>query len=130
MSFLLYVVVVFFFFILKILDCLDRFEERFGAGRTIPAANSTRWNSIYHQLNSLSKIGGVDARSLADLCDSQEFANIAISRQEWAQLLELLKILEPFAEATNLTQGKYFIYFKIKAYSLRHARQIPPIFFG
>ncbi|XP_014675745.1 PREDICTED: uncharacterized protein LOC106815751 [Priapulus caudatus] len=47
----------------------------------------------------------MDCNALAEVCDSQEFSHALVTRHEWGQLAELCKILEPFAEATNLTQG-------------------------
>ncbi|XP_019739891.1 uncharacterized protein LOC109524433 [Hippocampus comes] len=84
---------------------LPRFEERFGVDRTIPAANSTRWSSVFLQLKALQNLPGIDCRAIAEICEPVEFNNLVLTRQEWAQLAELTTILEPFADATTLTQG-------------------------
>ena len=84
-----------------------RFENKFGVNHTIPAAVATRWNSQYHQLRSLLRMEGMDCKALAEVCDTQEFSHALLTRNEWGQITELCKILEPFAEATNLTQGKF-----------------------
>ena len=86
-----------------------RFEAKFGDGRTIPAAVATRWNSTYKQIKTLIKMDGMDYKALAEVCNTQEFSNALPSRHEWGQLNEVCEILEPFAEATDLTQGKNFL---------------------
>ena len=52
---------------------------------------------------------GMDYKALAEVCNTQEFSNALPSRHEWGQLNEVCEILEPFAEATDLTQGKNFL---------------------
>lgn len=39
------------------------FEEKFGANRSIPAVNATRWNSLFFQLKA---VAGLDMQKLAD----------------------------------------------------------------
>ncbi|XP_019731263.1 uncharacterized protein LOC109519280 [Hippocampus comes] len=82
----------------------ERFEERFGVDRTIPAANSTHWSSVFVQLKALQNLPRVDYRAIAEICEPVEFNNLIFTRQEWAQLAELTTILEPFADATTLTR--------------------------
>lgn len=83
-----------------------RFESRFGANRSIPAANATRWNSTYNQLKALLKL---DHHVLTEVC-SEEFNNVVFTTREWSQLGELADILAPFSEATDLTQGTESVY--------------------
>lgn len=78
------------------------FETHFGANKSIPAANNTRWNSTLKQLKALTTLDHRDVREMCSKCDPE---NIAFSVREWAQLKDLCTELEPFSEATDLTEG-------------------------
>ncbi|XP_050958759.1 zinc finger BED domain-containing protein 4-like [Labeo rohita] len=78
----------------------DMFEAHFGSNKSIPAANNTRWNSTYKQLKALTTL---DHRSITEMCSDTE--NLVFSIREWAQLTDLCALLEPFSEATDLTEG-------------------------
>ncbi|RXN07736.1 neoverrucotoxin subunit alpha-like protein [Labeo rohita] len=78
----------------------DMFEAHFGSNKSIPAANNTRWNSTYKQLKALTTL---DHRSITEMCRDTE--NLVFSSREWAQLTDLCALLEPFSEATDLTEG-------------------------
>lgn len=78
------------------------FEEAFGKGRSIPKMNTTRWNSMYHQLSSIASL---DSTKLAELLRATEHKNLVFTPREIAMLIELVNILPPFAEATDLLQG-------------------------
>lgn len=80
----------------------DMFETHFGANKSIPAANNTRWNSTLKQLKALTTLDHRDVREMCSKCDPE---NIAFSVREWAQLKDLCTVLEPFSEATDLTEG-------------------------
>ncbi|XP_078026436.1 zinc finger BED domain-containing protein 4-like [Epinephelus lanceolatus] len=80
----------------------DMFETHFGANKSIPAANNTRWNSTLKQLKALTTL---DHRAVTEMCSECDTENIAFSVREWAQLKDLCTVLEPFSEATDLTEG-------------------------
>ena len=42
----------------------EAFESRFGALRTVPEANSTRWSSLFHQLLSIVELEQIALRDL------------------------------------------------------------------
>ena len=79
------------------------FEEHFGAGRSLPKANDTRWNSTFHHL---SKIACLETIKLASLLKSQNQSHLILTPKEHAILQELVDLLQPFCEATDLTQGE------------------------
>lgn len=83
----------------------EAFEEKMGVGRSIPAANATRWNSTYTQLHAIASF---DRNKLEELLLSTEQSHLIITVRDFAMLKELLDILEPFAEATDLTQGEKY----------------------
>ncbi|KAK9961953.1 hypothetical protein ABG768_007347 [Culter alburnus] len=61
----------------------EKFEAMFDSNKTIPAANTTRWNSTF----------------------KQDYENVMFSACEWNQLKELSAVLAPFSEATDQTEG-------------------------
>lgn len=80
----------------------DAFEKGFGKDKSIPTANSTRWNSVLHQLSSIVTL---DHQKLSNICNDTNHGEAVLTVREWAHLNELVDILQPFAEATSLTQG-------------------------
>ena len=78
------------------------FEGVFGRGRSIPAANDMRWNSTLHQLKAIIDL---DHNKLAQLLRETTHDNLLLSATDLQQIQELVDILEPFAEATDMTQG-------------------------
>ncbi len=78
------------------------FEAKFGTKRSISKTNATRWNSMYIQLSSIVKL---DPAKLADMLKG-EHANLIFTQRESAMLKELVDILQPFSEATDLLQGQ------------------------
>ena len=78
------------------------FEGTFGAGRAIPETNATRWNSAYKQLRCVVDL---DQQKLADVLRDTSHENLVLSKKELDQLNELVDLLGPFAEATDLCQG-------------------------
>lgn len=78
------------------------FEEVFGSGHSVPVANSTRWNSLLHQLEAAA---GFDSDKMTTLLQQTDHSNLILSSRELSMLLELIDILQPFAEATDKTQG-------------------------
>ena len=80
----------------------DKFEAMLDTNKTIPAANSTRWNSTYKQVQAITSL---DLKTLNEIC-SKDHADMVFSSREWNQLKELVAVLAPFSEATDLTQGE------------------------
>ena len=80
----------------------DAFAQIFGANKGIPAAVSTRWNSSLRKMKALLIL---DAKLLQDLLESQGHKHLILSAWEWAQLNELVDLLDPFLEATMMTEG-------------------------
>lgn len=80
----------------------DYFEANFGDA-TIPTANATRWNSTLKQVKAYVNF---DIQMLAYVLDSEGHKSLILSQREYAQLKELIEVLDPFLEATNLTQGE------------------------
>jgi len=83
----------------------DAFEAQFGVGRSLPKANDTRWNSTFHHLQSIANL---DQNQLASLLRTQNQQCLIMTKKEVNILQELLEILQPFAEATDLTQGEQY----------------------
>lgn len=77
------------------------FQEVFGQ-RSIPSTNDTRWNSTYIHLRAIVNL---DQAKLIEVLKKTSQMNLALSNKDILQLQELLEILEPFAECTDLTQG-------------------------
>ncbi|KAK7172158.1 hypothetical protein R3I93_004459 [Phoxinus phoxinus] len=80
----------------------DCFEAYFGDA-TVPTANATRWNSILKQVKAYVNF---DIQNLAYVLDSEGHKSLILSQREYAQLKELIEVLDPFLEATNLTRGE------------------------
>lgn len=71
-----------------------------GYGKSIPSSNDTRWNSIFKQLHSfLSLDGGLWNEVLND----KNHQNLILSAKNGA-IKRAVNILNPFAEATDLTR--------------------------
>ena len=79
----------------------DKFEASFGENVSIPAANTTRWNSTVLNLKAILSL---DHTKLADISESK-WEHLKFSPREWGQLTELVEVLQPFLEATDLLQG-------------------------
>ncbi len=78
------------------------FEDSFGKNRSIPAANDTRWNSFYYQMNAIMAL---DKTRLLDVLKKSGQSNLSLGPREHQQIQELVTILQPFAEVTNVVQG-------------------------
>lgn len=88
------------------------FEAEYGANRSIPSAEcrvrfhlvaTTRWKST---LRFVEAITDLDPQSLNSLLESQGHIGLCLSAREWGQLQELVEVLAPFLQATDLTQGE------------------------
>jgi len=75
------------------------FEQRLGT-KSIPSTDATRWNSMHSQLKAVSEL---DQVKLADVLREQTMHTLVLTQREYAELLELVKILGPFAEATDFS---------------------------
>ena len=83
----------------------EAFEEKLGAGHSIPTANTTRWSSTYTQLQAVARL---DRNQLESVLRATGQGHLMITVRESAMLKELVEILEPFAEATEITQGEKY----------------------
>ena len=103
----------------------DAFENCFGKNKGIPAAVSTRWNSTMRQIKSILDL---DFKMLSDMLEAQGLKNLVFSMREWSQLGELVDILEPFLEATTLTEGDKVVTLSFALPSvvalIRHLREL------
>jgi len=82
------------------------FESKFGSCASIPAANATRWSSMYAQL---SAVASLDPVKLSTVLQDTDHANLILNVKERASLGELVDILQPFAEVTELMQGDKYV---------------------
>lgn len=80
----------------------NEFEKKFGSGRSIPATNSTRWNSVHHQLSCIARL---DEVKLQELLQETGHPNLIFTSRDSSSLQELVNILDPFAEVTELVQS-------------------------
>ena len=80
----------------------EMFECEFGQ-RGIPACIATRWNSTFRQLKVVLNC---DQLKLSRLLSDSGHKDTVFTAREWNQMKELVHILQPFAEATDLTQGE------------------------
>ena len=69
--------------------------------KSVLASNDTRWNSVYRQIEAVVEL---DRLRLLVLQETSH-ENLIMNAKELAQLQELVSMLAPFAEATDLTQG-------------------------
>jgi len=70
--------------------------------KSVLASNDTRWNSVYRQIEAVVEL---DQLRLLDVLQKTLYENLIMNAKELAQLQELVSLLSPFAEATDLTQG-------------------------
>ncbi len=80
----------------------EKFEEEFGSCG-IPASVITRWNSILRQLKSVLNC---DHLKLCKILEDGGHKETVFTAREWNQIKEIVDVLEPFGEATELTQGE------------------------
>lgn len=78
------------------------FEKVFGNNRSLPAAVETRWNSTFRQIQSVVDL---DQAKLNELLRESTQQSLVLTQKDLSQLRELIDILGPFCEATDLTQG-------------------------
>jgi hypothetical protein len=82
------------------------FEVAFGTGRAVSSSNDTRWNSVFHQINYISEL---DVSKLNEVLKKDEQPFLILSVKEMQQLLELVTVLQPFAETTDIAQGSTYV---------------------
>lgn len=80
----------------------EKFEQAFGFCRSVPSVNTTRWSSLYHHLES---IASYESKTLKKLLHDSDHSNLILLNREEESLKELLQILQPFAELTDIVQG-------------------------
>lgn len=83
----------------------EKFEEEFGQ-RGIPASVTTHWNSTLRQLKS---VVNCDHLKLSTVLTDGGHKEMIFTAREWNQIGELVDVLQPFAEATDLTQGEKIV---------------------
>lgn len=83
----------------------DAFEDRFGQ-RGIPAAVNTRWNSTLRQIKAVLSFSH---QELCHVVQGTGHSELVFSVREWNLMKELYDVLQPFAEATDLTQGEKIV---------------------
>ena len=84
----------------------EAFERAFGSKKGIPALVCTRWNSTLRQVKAITSL---DHQHLSDLMEAQGHSGMKFTPREWSHLQELVTILDPFLEATNLAQGEHVV---------------------
>lgn len=70
----------------------DKFEVMFDTNKTVPAANTTHWNSAFKQVQALTAL---DHKTLIEMC-SKDYDDVVFSAREWNQMKELNAVLAPF----------------------------------
>jgi len=78
------------------------YEAAMGRGKIIPSANATRWNSLYCQLKVVVEL---DQSTVNTVLRQNNHENLVLSTRDLTQLKEIITLLEPFSEATLMTQG-------------------------
>ncbi|KAJ4939239.1 hypothetical protein JOQ06_028695 [Pogonophryne albipinna] len=83
----------------------EKFEKEFGQ-RGIPASVTTHWNSTLKQLKSVLNC---DHLRLSTVLEDGGHKETVFTAREWNQIGELVDVLQPFGEATDLTQGEKMV---------------------
>ena len=81
----------------------DVFDSEFGEQKGTPAAVNTRWNSTLRQIKAVLHC---DHLRLCAVLEKAGHKELSFTPREWNLLKELVDILKPFGEATDLTQGE------------------------
>ncbi|XP_004210748.1 uncharacterized protein LOC101239302 [Hydra vulgaris] len=79
------------------------FDKTFGFKQGIPLVNATRWNSTFRHIKSVVNL---DEKKLKNLLDDLSHRNLILNEREYVQLRELIDLLQPFLEATDMTQSE------------------------
>ena len=70
----------------------------------IPKFNATRWNS---ELKSFRGVSSISYSDLTSNLSELSLENIIPTKYEYDRLKELVNILTPFEEVTDMLQGKF-----------------------
>ncbi|KAF3851504.1 hypothetical protein F7725_013276, partial [Dissostichus mawsoni] len=84
----------------------DVFDAEFGEQRSIPAAVTTRWNSTLRQVKAVLRC---EHPKLCRVLEKAGHKELLFTAREWNVLKELVDIMNPFGEATDLTQGETIV---------------------
>ncbi|KAI4794639.1 hypothetical protein KUCAC02_031938 [Chaenocephalus aceratus] len=84
----------------------DVFDAEFGEQRGIPAAVITRWNSTLRQVKAVLRC---EHPKLCRVLEEAGHEELLFTAREWNVLKELVDIMNPFGEATDLTQGEKIV---------------------
>jgi hypothetical protein len=82
------------------------YERAMGVGKIVPSSNETRWNSTYRQLQCVADL---DQAKLNALLRETGHENLIMTQKDCCILFDVVKVLEPFADATDLTQGELVV---------------------
>ena len=82
------------------------YEQTMGTGKVVPSSNETRWNSTYKQLRCIAEL---EQAKVNALLREKSHENLILSAKDLQQLQDIIAILQPFAEATDMTQGDKMI---------------------
>lgn len=83
----------------------ENFEKEFGR-RRIPFSVTTRWNSTLRQLKAVLSC---DHLRLCTFLENVGHKETKFTAREWNQIQELVQVFQPFAEATDPTQGEKMV---------------------
>ena len=84
----------------------EAFDQKFnvdGGHGGSPQPVVTRWNSSLRQVNAVLKL---EHTPINLFLNDNNMPSLSFNNKEWTQLTELSKLLQPFAEATDQTQGE------------------------
>ena len=81
----------------------DVLDGEFGEEKGIPAAVNTRWNLTLRQVQAVLKF---EHLKLCNILEKSGHKELCFTGREWNMLKELVEVLKPFGEATDLTQGE------------------------
>ncbi|CAI5638372.1 unnamed protein product [Oreochromis niloticus] len=84
----------------------DVFEAEFGEQKGIPAAVITRWNSTLRQVKAVLQCEHLKLCAVLEMAGHKE---LLFTTREWNLLKEMVDILKPFGEATDLTQDPVYL---------------------
>lgn len=89
-------------------SCLFRtaFETKFPGKHLIPTANDTHWNSLYRQVEAVVLL---DGGKMSELLHETSHENLIMTAKEHSQIVELVQVPGPFAQATDATQSDSMI---------------------
>lgn len=86
----------------KFRTAFDKVFNADGGHRGVPQPIVTRWNSTLRQVKAVLAL---TSAKLNGFLENSGHVNLKLSPREWAQLEELCLLFQPFAEATDKTQG-------------------------